>query len=118
MASGSSILLVAVALAALLTIGSCGSELTFEIGARSNPTNLVLIPSTAISAVEVKEKGATGFVAFKEGPTGTWSLGCTEPLEGPFSIRFADKSGGHHVVDDAIPANYEVGSVYKTGLQV
>ncbi|TKW09307.1 hypothetical protein SEVIR_6G086080v4 [Setaria viridis] len=118
MASRSSILLAAAVLAVLLAVGSCGSALTFKTGPGCSATRLVLIPSTAISEVEVKEKGASDFSELKEGPTGTWTLDSKAPLKGPFSIRFAAKSGGYRVVDDAIPASFKVGSVYKTSLQV
>ena len=112
----SSILLAAAALAALLAVGS--SALTFKTGPGCSATKLVLIPSEAISEVEVKEKGADDFTALKEGPTGTWTLEGKEPLKGPFSIRFAAKSGGYRVVDDAIPTDFKSGSDYKTSLQV
>ncbi|XP_039817107.1 pollen allergen Phl p 2-like [Panicum virgatum] len=119
MASRSScILLAAAALAALVAVGSCASALSFKTGPGCSATKLVLIPSVAISEVEVKEKGADDFSELKEGPTGTWTLEGKAALKGPFSIRFAAKSGGYRVVDDAIPASFKSGSVYKTTLQV
>ena len=113
----SSILLAAAALASLLAVGSCAA-VSFKTGPGCSATKLVLIPSVAISEVEVKEKGADDFTALKEGPTGTWTLEGKEPLKGPFSIRFAAKSGGYRVVDDAIPTDFKSGSDYKTSLQV
>ncbi|PAN33341.1 hypothetical protein GQ55_6G014400 [Panicum hallii var. hallii] len=114
----SSILLAAAALAALLVVGSCASALTFKTGPGCSKTKLVLIPSAAISEVEVKEKGADDFTALKEGPTGTWTLEGKEALKGPFSIRFAAKSGGYRVIDDAIPTDFKSDSDYKTSMQV
>ncbi|RLN04830.1 pollen allergen Phl p 2-like [Panicum miliaceum] len=70
----SSILLAAAALAALVAVGSCLSALSFKIGPGCSATKLVLIPSVAISEVEVKKKGADDFSELKEGPTGTWML--------------------------------------------
>ncbi|RCV10833.1 hypothetical protein SEVIR_2G145900v4 [Setaria viridis] len=118
MASSSSFLLAAAALVALFAVGSCGAALTFKTGPGCSATRLVLIPSVAISEVEVKEKGANDFSELKESPAGTWTLDSTAPLKGPFSIRFAAKSGGYRVVDDAIPEGFKSGSVYKTSLQV
>ena len=100
-----------------MAVGSCGSALTFKTGPGCSETRLVLILSVAISEVEVK-KCADDFTALKESPTNTWTLDSTTPLKGPFSIRFAAKSGGYRVVDDAIPTDFKSGSDYKTSLQV
>ena len=108
----SSILLVAAALASLLAVGSCAA-VSFKTGPGCSATKLVLIPSEAISEVEVKEKGADDFSELKEGPTGTWTLEGKAALKGPFSIRFAAKSGGYRVVDDAIPAYWTTGLCYQ-----
>ena len=112
----SSILLVAAALASLLAVGSCAA-VSFKTGPGCSATKLVLIPSEAISEVEVK-KCADDFTALKESPTNTWTLDSTTPLKGPFSIRFAAKSGGYRVVDDAIPTGFKSGPEYKTSLQL
>ena len=113
----SSILLAAAALASLLAVGSCAA-VSFKTGPGCSATKLVLIPSEAISEVEVKEKGADDFTALKESPTNTWTLDSTTPLKGPFSIRFAAKSGGYRVVDHAIPTGFKSGPEYKTSLQL
>ncbi|OEL27442.1 hypothetical protein BAE44_0011539 [Dichanthelium oligosanthes] len=118
MASSSSILLAAVALTALFAVGSCGAALSFKAGSGCTPSRLVLIPSVAISEVEVKEKGADDFTELKEGPTGTWTLDGKAPLKTPLSVRFAAKSGGYRVIDDAIPAGFKSGAVYKTSMQL
>nr|CAH66556.1 OSIGBa0113K06.2 [Oryza sativa] len=56
MASMSSFRL-AVAVAALLVIGSHATELTFKVAEGSSATSLELVTNVAISEVEVKEKG-------------------------------------------------------------
>ncbi|CAD6268629.1 unnamed protein product [Miscanthus lutarioriparius] len=52
---------MAVALAALFVVRSCGNELTLTIGKDSSSTKLSLITNIAISEVSVKPKGATDF---------------------------------------------------------
>ncbi|KAF8668410.1 hypothetical protein HU200_052218 [Digitaria exilis] len=115
--SSSTILLAAVAMAALFAVGSCAA-LTFKAGPGCSDKKLVLIPSIAISEVEVKEKGADDFTELKESPAGTWTLDSKTPLKTPLSVRFAAKSGGYRVVDDAIPAGFKSGASYKTSLQL
>uniref|UniRef100_A0A0E0EA16 Uncharacterized protein n=1 Tax=Oryza meridionalis TaxID=40149 RepID=A0A0E0EA16_9ORYZ len=48
---------LAVAVAALLVVGSCGIELTFKVAEDSSAKSLELVTNVAISEVEVKEKG-------------------------------------------------------------
>ncbi|EES16601.1 hypothetical protein BDA96_08G031000 [Sorghum bicolor] len=121
MASSSSFcfLLAAVALTALFAIGSCGTTLTIEVGKDSTSTKLSLITNVAISEVSVKPKGATDFTDdLKESEPKTFTLDSKEPIEGPIAFRFLAKGGGYRVVDNAIPADFKAGSVYKTTEQV
>uniref|UniRef100_A0A0D9WSX2 Expansin-like CBD domain-containing protein n=1 Tax=Leersia perrieri TaxID=77586 RepID=A0A0D9WSX2_9ORYZ len=118
MASSSSLLLAAATLAAILAVGSCGTAVTFKVGEGSSSNKLVLVTNVAIGEVEVKEKGAKDWVELKESSTNTWTLTGSAALKGPFSVRFAVKNAGYRVVDDVIPAEFKVGSVYKTTIQV
>ncbi|OEL26397.1 hypothetical protein BAE44_0012584 [Dichanthelium oligosanthes] len=68
--------------------------------------------------MDVKEKGANDFTELKESPANTWTLESKAQLLGPLSVRFAAKSSGYPVVDDAIPAGFKVGSDYRTSLQL
>ncbi|KAF0904695.1 hypothetical protein E2562_036161 [Oryza meyeriana var. granulata] len=117
MASLSSILLAS-AVAALLVVSSCATELTFKVGEGSSSSSLDLITNVAISEVEVKEKGSKDWTGLKESSANTWTLKSEVPLKGPFSVRFLVKNGGYHVVDDVIPASFKAGSVYKSGIQL
>uniref|UniRef100_J3MGJ8 Expansin-like CBD domain-containing protein n=2 Tax=Oryza brachyantha TaxID=4533 RepID=J3MGJ8_ORYBR len=105
-------------LATLLAVGSCGTALTFTVGKGSGSTSLSLVTNVAISEVEVKEKGAADWSELKESSTNTWTLSSKAPLKGPFSVRFLVKNGGYRVIDDVIPAEFKVGSAYKTSIQI
>lgn len=118
MASSSSLLLAALALAALFAVGSC-SELTFTVGEGSGTLKLKLDASAPVSEVSVKEKGATDWSDdLKESPPKTFTYHSAETIKGPISVRFSVKGGGYRVVDDLIPDGYKAGKVYKTGVQV
>uniref|UniRef100_A0A0E0ACV7 Expansin-like CBD domain-containing protein n=1 Tax=Oryza glumipatula TaxID=40148 RepID=A0A0E0ACV7_9ORYZ len=65
---------LAVAVAALLVVGSCATEVTFKVGEGSSGKSLELVTNVAISEVEIKEKGGKDWVALKESSTNTWSL--------------------------------------------
>uniref|UniRef100_A0A0E0Q168 Expansin-like CBD domain-containing protein n=1 Tax=Oryza rufipogon TaxID=4529 RepID=A0A0E0Q168_ORYRU len=91
---------LAVAVAALLVVGSCATEVTFKVGEGSSGKSLELVTNVAISEVEIKEKGGKDWVALKESSTNTWSLKSEAALKGPFSVRFLVKNGGYRVVDD------------------
>ncbi|BAF20201.2 Os06g0662900 [Oryza sativa Japonica Group] len=65
---------LAVAVAALLVVGSCATEVTFKVGEGSSGKSLELVTNIAISEVEIKEKGGKDWVALKESSTNTWSL--------------------------------------------
>ncbi|CAO2205559.1 unnamed protein product [Urochloa humidicola] len=120
MASRSSILLAAAALAALFAVGSCTTPLTFQVGKGSKPGHLILTPNVAtISDVEIKEHGGDDFsFTLKEGPKGTWTLDTKSPLKYPLCIRFATKSGGYRIADDVIPEGFKAGTTYKTTLSI
>ncbi|KAJ1289410.1 hypothetical protein BS78_02G162200 [Paspalum vaginatum] len=119
MASSSSFLLAAAVVALLVVAGSCGSALTFRVGEGSSPTNLALETNGAISEVSIKEKGAMDWSDdLKESPANTWTFNSKERIKGPISVRFSVKNGGYRVVDDIIPAGFQPGSVYKTGVQI
>ncbi|CAO2186695.1 unnamed protein product [Urochloa humidicola] len=119
MASRSSILLAAAALAALLAVGSC-APLSFQVGKGSKSGHLILTPNIAtISDVEIKEHGGDDFsFTLKEGPKGTWTLDTKSPLKYPLCIRFATKSGGYRIADDVIPENFKAGTTYKTTISI
>uniref|UniRef100_I1Q4C9 Expansin-like CBD domain-containing protein n=1 Tax=Oryza glaberrima TaxID=4538 RepID=I1Q4C9_ORYGL len=105
---------LAVAMAALLVVGSCATEVTFKVGEGSSGKSLELVTNVAISEVEIKEKGGKDWVALKESSTNTWSLKSEAALKGPFSVRFLVKNGGYRVVDDVIPESFTAGSEYKS----
>ncbi|XP_052153438.1 pollen allergen Phl p 2-like [Oryza glaberrima] len=109
---------LAVAVAALLVVGSCATELTFKVAEGSSAKSLELVTNVAISEVEVKEKGGKDWVALKESSSNTWTLKSESPLKGPFSVRFLVKNGGYRVVDDVIPESFIAGSEYKSGIQL
>ncbi len=109
---------LAVAVAALLVVGSCATELTFKVAEGSSAKSLELVTNVAISEVEVKEKGGKDWVALKESSSNTWTLKSESPLKGPFSVRFLVKNSGYRVVDDIIPESFTAGSEYKSGIQL
>ncbi|XP_052160515.1 pollen allergen Lol p 2-A-like [Oryza glaberrima] len=109
---------LAVAVAALLVVGSCATEVTFKVGEGSSGKSLELVTNVAISEVEIKEKGGKDWVALKESSTNTWSLKSEAALKGPFSVRFLVKNCGYRVVDDVIPKSFTAGSEYKSGINV
>ncbi|XP_006657222.1 pollen allergen Phl p 2-like [Oryza brachyantha] len=106
-------LLVAATLVAHLVVASCATELTFTV---SSSTSLTLVTKGAVSEVEIKEQGANEWTSLKESPANTWTFDSKATLKGPISVRFLVKNGGYRVIDNIIPAEYDVGSVYRSSV--
>ncbi|XP_062209957.1 major pollen allergen Cyn d 1-like [Phragmites australis] len=123
MASSSSQLAVAVALALLVGGAWCatpGTKIAFHVENGSSPNNLKLLVKDAavdIVEVDVKEKGSNEFLPMKQSSGTIWTLDTPKPLKGPLSIRLTAKGGGMRVEDDVIPADWKAGTAYNSKLQ-
>jgi hypothetical protein len=119
MASSSSFLLAAVALAVLFA-GSCAKEeLTFKAGPDCSDKHIVITPNLPIKELEIKEKGADDFTSMTEGKDKSWIFDSTKPLKGPMGVRFAGNFGGYRVADNFLPTkDIKPGTVYKTGVSI